>query len=299
MNQVDLFIIALVLAFAFAGGRRGLINSAGDIIAIAVALGVGSVAYPVGAGLLSWVFGLPPNLAGPGGYLLVALTVALLAGWGFSRLAERLEPPRPVSRAGGVAFGAVFGALLAGVLLLASGMIPDSAVPVAESALGQGLVRVVPAIHEGMDRLGLPLPKLVELPADYRDEVAGMRQGQQFLRLNFARLDGATCLHCRSRVEFLGYRFSRGTLMSPQFRCPACERTSDGCQTFEGFHAIYDQCPVEVAEQGVRFDCGVWTNGWWTVPLGACPVCGRAPRHPLPTPPGPEKHSAALSPPAG
>jgi hypothetical protein len=125
-----------------------------------------------------------------------------------------------------------------------------------------------------MESLGLPLPKLVNLPADYQEEAAGLRHGLQFMRLNFTRLDGATCLNCRGKVQFLGYRFSRGTLMSPEFRCPKCGRTSDGCQTFEGFHAIYGKCPVTLAEEGVQFDCGVWRNGSWTVPRGVCPVCG-------------------------
>lgn len=102
-----------------------------------------------------------------------------------------------------------------------------------------------------------------------------MRQGMQFLRVNFSRLNGVTCINCRTPVEFLGYRFSRGTMISPEYRCPKCGRTSDGCQTFEGFHIIYGKCPVDLANQGVEFDCGVWTNGWWTLPHGKCPVCGK------------------------
>jgi hypothetical protein len=138
------------------------------------------------------------------------------------------------------------------------------------------IIALVPEMHVGMESLGLPLPKLVQLPTDYRDELQGINQGLQFLRLNASSLDGAMCIHCRSRVEFEGYHFSRGTLMSPRYRCPQCGRTSDGCQTFEGFHTIYGGCPVPLAEEGLKFDCGVWTNGWWTVPHGPCPVCGKA-----------------------
>lgn len=273
MNQVDLFVIAVTVACAISGARRGLISSAGDIIAIALALAIGSVAYPLAAAPITWIFGLPPSIAGPLGYLAVALAVALGASWGCSILAHRFEPGRRIGLAGGAAFGVVVGAVLSGVLILAFGILPGTAPAVERSALGRSLVQVVPRLHEGMDSLGLPLPKLVQLPTDYREE--GLRQGLQFLRLNFTRLDGATCINCRSPVQFLGYRFSRGTLLSPEFRCPNCGRTSDGCQTFEGFHAIYGKCPVELAEQGVKFDCGVWTNGWWTVPHGRCPVCGR------------------------
>jgi len=115
----------------------------------------------------------------------------------------------------------------------------------------------------------------VQLPTDYRDELQGMNQGRQFIRINFTRMDGAMCINCRSPVEFQGYQFSRGTLMSPKFRCPNCGRASDGCQTFEGFHEIYGTCPTTLAADGLQFDCGVWTNGWWTVPQGPCPVCGK------------------------
>lgn len=275
MNQVDLLVVAVVLAFALGGARWGAISSAGDIVGLGLALGVGSLAYPLGAAPIAWVFSLPENVAGPLGYLLVALTTAFLAGWGFSALGERWRPPKPVDRAGGAVFGAVLGAVLAGVLIIASGVLPGAAAPVERSALGRRLVWVVPRLHGVMDSAGLPLPKLVQLPTDYRDEVQGMRHGLQFLRLNFARLDGATCIHCRSEARFLGYRFSRGTLIAPEFECSGCGRTSDGCQTFEGFHAIYEQCPVEVANEEMRFDCGIWTNGWWTTPHGACPVCGR------------------------
>jgi uncharacterized membrane protein required for colicin V production len=287
MNQVDLFVIVLVVVFAVSGSRRGLISSAGDIISIALALGIGSVAYPLATAPIAWLLHLPPNLAGPLGYLLVTAIIALSAGWGCSALANRFEPSKHISRVGGAAFGGVLGAMLAGVLVLASGLLPGAGSSAERSLLGRNMIQVVPRLHEGMESIGLPMPKLVQLPEDYRDELEGMRQGLQFMRLNFTRLNGATCIHCRTPVDFLGYKFSRGTLMSPKFQCPNCGRTSDGCQTFEGFHAIYRKCPVDLAEQGVEFDCGVWTNGWWTVPHGMCPVRGTEFRGELPPPRSP------------
>jgi uncharacterized membrane protein required for colicin V production len=275
MNGIDLMIVVVVAGFAITGSRRGLIPSAGDIVSIVLALALGSVAYPVAAAPIGWVFGLPPNVAGPIGYLIVAVVVALATSWGWSLLAGKCEPLKTVSRIGGAAFGAVLGAVLAGVLVFASGMLPASGQTVQQSALGRRMVQVVPRLHEGMESIGLPLPKLVQLPTDYRDELSGLPHGLQFMRVSFARLDDATCINCRTPVQFLGYQFSRGTLMSPKFQCPNCGRTSDGCQTFEGFHTIYGECPVDLAEQGVEFDCGVWTNGWWTFPHGPCPVCGK------------------------
>lgn len=285
MNQVDLFILVVVAASALAGTSRGVINSAGDIISILLGLAVGSVAYPLGAAPLRWGLGLPDPAAGALGFVILAGVTVWLAGWGFAHLAVRFEPTRFVSRLGGAAFGAVLGVILAGVLVLASALLPGAADSVGKSFLAPRITVVVPRLHENMDSIGLPLPKLVQLPTDYREEIAGMRQGLQFLRINFTRLAGATCIHCRAPVNFLGYQFSRGTLMSPEFRCPNCGRTSDGCQTFEGFHTIYGKCPVDLAKEGVEFDCGVWTNHWWTVPHGPCPVCGkqyrRMPGNPL------------------
>jgi len=274
MNQVDLFVIAVVGACAISGARRGLILSAGDIIALVLGLLVGSLAYLAVAAVLGWVFGLSAPTAGALGFVVVSVSVVVLAAWGFSLLSRRFELSGLPSRVGGAAFGSAYGAVLAAVLVLASGLLGRAAGPVRESALGPRIIALVPNLHEGLESLGFLVPKLVRLPTDYEDELRG-RQGLQFLRINFTRLDGATCLHCRSAVEFEGYRFSRGTLMSPKFRCPNCARTSDGCQTFEGFHAVYGECPVVLARKGLQFDCGVWTNSWWTLPHGPCPVCGK------------------------
>jgi len=275
MNQVDLLILIVIAASAVGGARRGIISSAGDVIALVVGLVVGSLAYPIGAVPMGWFLGKGSPVAGVLGFIVVAMGTVSLLSWAFAHLAQRFEPSPSVSRAGGAAFGAVLGVVLAAVLVLASGLLPGAAEPVHKSALGPRITVFVPRLHENLESVGLPLPKLVQLPKSYQEELSGMRQGLQFMRINFTRLDGAMCIHCRTPVRFLGYQFVRGTLMTPKYQCPKCGRTSDGCQTFEGFHAIYGQCPVDVAKEGVEFDCGVWTNGWFTVPHGPCPVCGK------------------------
>jgi membrane protein required for colicin V production len=275
MNQVDFFIIVVVGLSAVSGARRGMIAAAGDILSLLLGLIIGSLAYPPVAAALQAVFGLGDAVAGALGFIVLAVLTVFLAGWGSSLLAQRFRLSKPANRLGGAGFGGFFGILLAAVLVLASGILPGAARPVSASALGPRITALVPRLHENMDAIGVPLPKLVYLPTDYRDEVLGLNRGLQFLQINFSRLDGATCIHCRSPVQFTGYHFSRGTLISPRFHCPNCGRTSDGCQTFEGFHAIYGACPVPLAQEGLRFDCGVWTNRWWTVPHGPCPVCGK------------------------
>jgi len=275
MNQVDLLIIAVVAASAFSGARRGLINAAGDILSLLLGLIVGALAYPLAAAPVAWISGAAPAASGPLGFVIVSVAVVAAASWGFSVVSARCDLGKRMSRWGGAGFGAAFGAFFAAILVMASAALPGSAEPVRKSRLASSITCVVPRLHENLESIGVPLPKLVQLPTDYRDELRGVNQGRQFLRINFSKLDGATCINCRSAVRFEGYQFSHGTLMSPRFRCPNCGRTSDGCQTFEGFHMIYGACPGELAKEGLQFDCGVWTNGWWTVPKGRCPVCGR------------------------
>ena len=274
VNQVDALVLVVILACAVSGARRGLVGAGGDVVAIGLGLALASLAYPVVAVPLRWI-GLPPPFCDVLGFLLFAVGIVFLVGWGASVLAENWEPSRRVDRVGGAGFGIAVGLLLSSVLLLVSGVVTRTAEPIQNSLLGPKITSLVPHFHEAMERIGLPLPKLVALPNDYREELSGMRQGLQFLRLNATKLDGATCIHCRTPVKFEGYKFSRGTLMSPKFRCPQCGRTSDGCQTFEGFHTIYGTCPTDLAQEGVQFDCGVWTNGWFTEPHGKCPVCGK------------------------
>lgn len=279
MNRVDLLIFLIVAACAVSGARRGLVGAGGEIAAVVLGLLGAAAGYPVLGALFSR-FGLPNPLAPLLGFVVLAIVVVLLVGWGAGCLAERLNLPAKTNKAGGAALGGVTGVLLASVAVLVSGAITRDAVPVEQSLVGKPLVRLVPAVHETAERAGVPLPKLVMLPVDYREEVAGTRQGLQFLRINASKLDGAVCLHCRAPAKFEGYQLVKGTLMSPRYRCPKCGRTSDGCQTFEGFHAIYGVCPVDVANEGTLFDCGVWTNHWWTVPHGTCPVCGKEYRGP-------------------
>ncbi len=274
MNQVDFLIVVVVGACALSGARRGLINSAGDIISLLLGLVVGAVAYPVIAAPIRWISGASDAVAGALGFIVVAVLTVAGVGWGFSLLSSRITIEKRTTRITGAGFGAAFGIFFAAILVMGSAALPGSQEPVAKSRLASSITFVVPRLHESLESVGVALPKLVQLPTDYRDELQGINQGRQFLRINFTELNGAMCINCRTPCVFEGYKFSRGTLMSPKFRCPKCGRTSDGCQTFEGFHRIYGACPADLAQEGLQFDCGVWTNGWWVVPHGKCPVCG-------------------------
>jgi hypothetical protein len=276
MNEVDLVVILIVALSTYHGIRHGLLSGAADLAAIGLALGIGASAWRIGAAPMRWL-GFPEALAGLLGFIILTVGVAFGGNHLILWLLRNVRPPKWLENSGGGVLGFFLGLLLSAFLLIFSGAMPNAYKAIPKSLLGPRLLAIVPAIHGDMEQIGLPLPKLVMLPTNYREELAGngMRQGLQFLQINFTRLDGSKCIKCEHRVHFLGYKFPRGTLLSPKFQCPNCGRTSDGCQTFQGFHKIYGKCPVDIARQGVWFDCGVWTNGNFVLPHGKCPIDGK------------------------
>jgi uncharacterized membrane protein required for colicin V production len=274
VNEVDLPVLLVLGVSIYYGALKGLINGAVDLFSLLAALILGALTWRIGAVFPRW-FGASEALAGLLGFVLVTIAAAVGAGYLGLWLLRKVEIPKNLDRVGGGLFGGIFGLLFSALLLIFSGIMPKAYEAIPKSALGPRLIQIVPALHVDLERAGVALPKLILLPLDYRDEVGGVRQGLQFLQINFSRLEGATCLKCGNKVKFLGYKFKRGTLLSPKFQCPVCGRTTDGCQTFEGFHKIYGKCPIDLAKEGLRFDCGVWTNGDFITPKGVCPIDGK------------------------
>lgn len=209
------------------------------------------------------------------GYIILFLLLAFL----LSEIPYHLAKPffRKGERISGELLGGFLGMflffLLAGAIAL---LIPPSEnAPLAQ--LGE---KAMPRLLILLERLHIDPPKLVYHPSTFEGEWSeqGLWKGKieyRFERLAFSQLDGATCIACRGKVDFLGYLKKDNNPLVPKFRCRVCGRTSDGCQTFEGFHKIYGICSVDEAEKGVELDCGTWTNGIWVVPKGKCPVCGK------------------------
>jgi uncharacterized membrane protein required for colicin V production len=274
VNQVDVFIILVFGLNVYYAASRGLVRGLGDLAALFLALGIGSLIYPAPAAVLGALLGLPPVARDLLGFIISAVAIAVGVGYLFSHIAERRKLNKVVDRIGGGATGAVIGAILVGLLLMISGTITGTTRPIDRSALAPPFLEVVPSMQLAMDRIGLPIPKLVLLPSRYEEELSGMRYGPQFMRLNFAHIENATCIKCRGPLKFLGYKRVRGSRLAPKFICRRCGRTSDGCQSFQGMHAIYNECPVLVARRGFKLNCGVWTNPDFVWPLGPCPVDG-------------------------
>jgi hypothetical protein len=137
--------------------------------------------------------------------------------------------------------------------------------PVRESFLAKDILGLTPLFYFFQERsLPANVPRLMITP-----------EGLQLRRFNYQELDGATCLACGGKVQFDGYK-SKGVMSYPHFTCTQCGRTSDGCQTYEGYHLLYGKCPKEVEEH----NCELWPDPRSVKAKGTCPVCrGKEVRH--------------------
>uniref|UniRef100_A0A7C4GFQ8 CvpA family protein n=1 Tax=candidate division WOR-3 bacterium TaxID=2052148 RepID=A0A7C4GFQ8_UNCW3 len=266
MNPVDPAIVLLVGLAVFAEVRRGLALALVDVGRLVLGLVGGMLAYMLVfslshdylAGLIAFSVGVTGVVAG-----LAALVRALEFNPGWGR--------RWIARVGAGVIGLGLGLCISFVILPVLGRLPGSSDAVAQSRLARPFLEAVPKLHHAADVLNLDLPQLSSRPALFEEE--GSRTITELgPRVNFMRLDGAMCIECRSAVKFEGYFRTAGVRVSPRFRCPNCGRVSDGCQTFEGFHAMYGVCPQEAVRPGFGLDCGVWSNDRPVLPLGDCPV---------------------------
>lgn len=269
MSFIDLLIVFILVLTGYAEARRGLLLALFDILRIALGLSMGLVAYRFGW-QLTHNYGL-----GLAGFLIVALAVVgVLASL---MKASKIDPewarkllPRALAGVIGLCLGFAVCAVVIPVLGRSRSFQDD----VERAHLARPFVQAMPGFYQAADAMNLDLPQLDRRPIRFADEgKAGSRMFAE--RINFTRLDGSMCIQCRSPVRFIGYKLRDGLTVSPEFQCPFCGRTSDGCQTFEGFHRMYHHCSIEVAKGLIGIDCGVWPNNRPVQPVGICPVCGR------------------------
>lgn len=268
MGILDWIIIAILGFLAFRGFRRGFILQLLDVLGAIVALIAAFRWFESLGGFIGRLLGCSATLANILAFILIAVafsgTVSLCGHiW---RRKTKTNPVSLVDSLGGAVFGAIKGVLVVGFILVIVGTIPLPSLhaQVGESGLARDIGQVTPKIYGLLERsLPANVPRLLITP-----------EGPQLRRTRLADLDGAMCVNCRGKVRFEGVE-SRGLLYSPRFVCTQCGRTSDGCQTYEGYHQIYGRCPIEATVEGVPIDCQSWPNNRPVYVKGPCPVCGR------------------------
>jgi len=268
----DLLVIGIVGLATYVEATRGAVLALADVVRI-ILTGVLAI---VGYSLAFAVF--KSFLAGMVGFLGLGLVTLMVTTMLYKRMA--IDPhhgQRPLGRVLGGLMGVSLGVGLSLAIVPAVAQVSTFIPRIDRSYLASRVLDALPAVHDAADRLNIRIPRVRDRSRKFRHE--SLDNADVFTsRINFRKLDGATCVECGAKVEFRGYKRLKGTIVVPLFVCPECGRTSDGCQTFEGFHRMYRRCPYEMVVRGIPLDCGVWPNDQSIVPETECPVCGRGAR---------------------
>jgi len=274
-------LIGIVLLMSILHGFRiGLIRTVFAIAGTAAGLVTAIKYYAAGSRMLLDYISPPQFIADTLSFVIIfSLTVL-----GFHLLSlliltiTRFKSIRIADRLGGIISGLLMGLLICGVILLMLSAFPiyeQFQEHVDQSAIAPHILDTSRVVYEALyKRLPLNLPQLAFHPEEIGSLFENVMNYREHGAINFESLEGSTCFVCGEPVKFLGYLNNQTGSVSPKFICTGCGRTSDGCQTYEGYHLMYKQCPVILGNQGYRFDCGIWTNNSYYRPTGTCPVCG-------------------------
>lgn len=269
LNWIDWAIIVILILNMFLGLKRGFIIQILDILGILVGLYLG-FSYYEEAG--NWLYGaipiqIPPFIWNIIGFVLLFVLgklIFVIIG-GLLGKVDKLPGVSWVNSFTGAVFWLIKGVILICVLLLLldAFQVTPFKEPMQNSKLIPTFEGYTAVIYSAVAKI---------MPEDIpRIFVTG--QGMELKKIDFKQLDGATCIECGGKVKYLGYQ--RGeTLYAPKFVCQTCGRISDGCQTYEGFHALFGECPVAKGREGIPLNCDVWMNSSDVLVKGPCPVCG-------------------------
>lgn len=279
-NWLDIVITVILLLSILQGIRSGLIKSVFSIAGITAGLICAIVFYSIGSDFLSGLINIPRFIADALSFITIfSLSAAFVHLVGsFLSAITRLSLIKLADKAGGSAAGLVIGLALIGVILILLTAFPlygGFEDHVEQSYLAPQIIETTVFVYEEISNLlSLELPRLSAHPEQVERYFSATSSVSEHYGVDFKGLAGAGCFVCGGNVEFLGYFDNNRGSTSPKFICTDCGRTSDGCQTYEGYHQMYHQCPVELGNQGYRLDCGIWTNHSYHRPVGPCPVCG-------------------------
>jgi len=268
---IDIITCVILSSGLLFGLIRGFVGHVLDLIGIISGIVLASLIYKAPVNLFS-KFGIRGNpvemvcFLGTTVVLIFAIAVLL------DMLRKRVDIKHVVDRIFGIFPGAVTGFIFSSLLFVTMSASFDSAMEIQQSKLPVYTLKFLPAIYKKTDSMGINLPKMIYLPGKYTEEFNPQNKEIRFWKINFVKFDGFTCMECEGKVKFEGYFLRIGAAMVPKLVCTTCGRMSDGCQTYEGFHKLYGSCPVDMASEKFRFDCGRWTNYRLISPKGLCPV---------------------------
>jgi membrane protein required for colicin V production len=279
-NWIDVIIAAIILFAVINGIRAGLIRSLFSITGLIIGLMAAKAYYVQLGSLLPVGTWLPMVAVDTFSFLAIYILAAALIHYLGSYISCSLLSCslKNTDRFLGSFTGLLIGIVLVGALLIMLTAFPlFDAFPeqVEESYLAQPIVEHVYLAYDALTSyLNIDLPQLTIYTEDLGAYFSAISTDADFHQIDFRTLDNATCFVCGGKVEYLGILDNSKGSVSPKFVCTSCGRTSDGCQTYEGYHVMYEKCPVALGNQGYRFDCGIWTNNSYHRPVGPCPVCG-------------------------
>lgn len=282
-NWLDLIILIVMAAAVIQGVRAGLIRSIFSVAGLAAGFLAAINFYAPAGSMIIKHINLPQIIADVLSFIVIfAVTTAAIHLIGsFIAILTKIKLLKFADRVGGSAAGLLVGFILVGIIMIMITAFPlfnglhDQ---IEQSYLAPHIVENTLQIYGELGKL-LPveMPQLKTFPEElssYLSVISTRSEQADHHNVNYKKLDGATCFVCEGPVEFLGYLDNNMNSLSPKFICTECGRTSDGCQTYEGYHEMYRVCPVELGKQGYRFDCGVWTNHSYHRPTGPCVICG-------------------------
>ncbi|MFN4227593.1 MAG: CvpA family protein [Candidatus Ratteibacteria bacterium] len=270
MTGIDFIVLIIFGSGILTGILRGFIGGIIDIIGICGGVSLASIAYKAPVNLFRRfnIIGTPVDILF---FHLFSFLFILSIIVGIEVLRRKVYIKHIVDRIFGFFTGIIEGMFFSAFLLNIMSASPNAAKEIDQAKFTKYITRFVPGIYLKSDKIGITLPKLIALPKNYQDEFNREKLTISFQKTNFYKMKG-TCIKCGGEVEFSGYFLKAGTSIMPKFTCKNCGRTSDGCQTFEIFHFLYNQCPVELAKKGIKFDCGNFPNRELVMPKTQCPI---------------------------
>ncbi len=284
MNFLDFFILIYLGAGLWDGYRRGFFQGLANLLGFVLGFLIALFYYHSFAiSVIVPLFKVSEGLGELISFLVLIGGIAAFISTLGTYLINRYEEPSLVKfdKIAGSVLGFFTSLVTIGIFLLLLSLLPQNygLGPILESSkLSSPIIKTISGFYEKVgDKIVSRLPQLI----NYTEQ--NFQPGEYQLFINqisdqeWRELDGAVCFNCGGQVSYEGLRkhlVEGEEVVSPYFVCQKCGRHSDSCQTFEGYHKLYGRCPVLLAKQGYRFDCGMWPNGNFVRPKGTCPIDG-------------------------